>query len=77
MNLKILQIQVLVRPHHPDLVSFDLDDEVSSPFPVFGDRASVSTLVQAGYGLAWVQENFPGVPVLVEEHSQLGSKESG
>lgn len=61
--MKVKSIIVLTNTSGEDSVSFMLD--ATTTHPVMGYEASAKVNVAAGYGIQWVSNNFPGIPVEV------------
>lgn len=67
ITLEIDKITIFERDHSTDRISFELPS-LTTGFPnmeAMGWKAHSSIDVEKGIGRAWVEENFPGVPVEV------------
>jgi hypothetical protein len=62
ITLKIIKIQVLITKHGCDFVTLTVDKE--TPIVCFPDeKLKLRFEVTRGHGIAYIQDNFPGIQI--------------
>lgn len=66
MNLKIKHIKVGINSKGTDTIWLELDEDVSSTFPIMAYAPYAKVNAEPGYGIQWVRDTFGIEPEVID-----------